>query len=631
MEGTNISLLDIGCIIGIFILVVFLYIVIRFIWRHYRARQEPPMDQISGSPPPVPRSRPTEDKVDYHSDRPIDNIKEYWKDRDLPPASRPRPREYSPPSNLPPRPREYSSPPPESRPRPHPSAPRSRPSPSTPAKPNLEQAITRYPDVTLREKVALRQRCTLRVAVTLSPVKEDLSSYAMKFLVPIGEESINVDVLLTAEDFEIIGDDFRSLIIPVNRDSDPLIFEMVPQTLGAKKVKVEFFQNNKYIGGITTNTTVIMQEDATNVRQVSTQGIVGVEKISNPPDLTILITEIEPSGDRRRYKFKLHSPQNGLYFRSITEELVFTGLPSKWMESLYTEIATLSQDEVSGNLLETLSTIGSDLFEKLFPRELKEVWRKQISGKVKSIMIISDEPWIPWEIIKPTYETETGEVLEENFLCEDYQLTRWIAGSPPPSLLTINTGAIVAPLASNLPNVPREVAFLNSKLRMIAIQPRLNSVREFLTSGGAQLIHFACHGSFDPDEHEQSMIYLDENEKLRSRDIAGVRRNFGKDKPFVFINACQTARADFSLVGIGSWADKFVSVNSSGFLGSSWEVNDILAYEFASAFYQFLIDGKTIGEAVKEARITIKNEYDTTWLAYTVYADPLAKVVFDMK
>jgi hypothetical protein len=481
----------------------------------------------------------------------------------------------------------------------------------------------------MREKVALKQRCTLRVAVTRKPVREELEGLGMAVQVPAGAESTTVDVLVTAEDFTILGEDFQELTIPVDGDSAPLVFEMIPQALGTKKVKVEFFQKHKYIGGITTTTAVVSPDEASDARQVAVSGIVGVEQERVvPPDLTILITEVQPDGDRRRYRFTLHAPQSGLYYRTITEELAFTGAPSRWVEGLYTELAKIAQSERPEDLGETLSTIGADLYEKLFPRELKEVWRKQISGRIKSIMIISDEPWIPWEMIKPSYETETGEVEEEEFLCEDYQLARWIAGAPPPSLLQIHIGAIVAPLTSELPNVRQEVAFLESELGLRSIPPRLEDVRQLLKQGGVQLIHFACHGSFDPEEHEQSVVYLEGDQKLKSRDIAGERRNFGRDRPLVFLNACQTARAEFSLVGIGSWAEKFISAQSGGFLGSLWEVDDRLAYLFTKAFYDGLMDGKTIGDAVREARLQIKDDSNSTWLAYSIYADPLARAAF---
>jgi hypothetical protein len=489
--------------------------------------------------------------------------------------------------------------------------------------------INRYPDVSLRDKVALHKRCTLRVGLTRKPVRKELESLMMAIEVPAGAKSVAVDVLVTAEDFEISGDDYRSLNVPVNGDPDPILFQMIPQSIGEKKVKVEFFQDSRYIGGVTTSTTVVVPEEATDAKEVNTQGVVGFEGGALPPDLTLLISESKFDGDRMRYKFKLHSPNHGLFYHSVGEELSFSGSPSKWMESLYKELGRLGEDASPEDVMETLSTIGSDLYEKLFPRELKEIWQEHIKGNVESIMIISDEPWIPWEIVKPSYESETGDIVEDDFLCGSYLLTRWIAGQPPPSRILVSHGALIAPIAHDLPNVAREVTFLKTKLGNVEeIEPRLTRVRRLLRSGGYHLLHFACHGSFDPEEHEQSVVYLEGDDKLKSRDIAGERRNFGKDRPFVFINACQTARADFSLVGIGSWADKFIQANSSGFLGSSWEVNDRLAYRFSEAFYSALHRGKTIGEAVREARTEIRGEPDPTWLAYTLYADPLARVTF---
>ena len=495
--------------------------------------------------------------------------------------------------------------------------------------PLTPRTIMRFPDVSLRDKVALGQRCTLRVAVTQRPVREELEGGVMILAVPPRAESIIVDVLVTAEDFEIVGDECRPLVVPLDRDSEPILFQMVPRSTGEKKVKVEFFQEFRYVGGVTTTTTVVMPAEMAGAKQVSTQGVIGLQRDASPPDLTILITESKSDGDQMRYRFKLHSPANGLFYYTVHEELSFSGSPSKWMEGLYRELGALGAEASPEDIAETLSTIGSDLYEKLFPRELKEIWKQRIRGRVRSIMIISDEPWIPWEIIKPFYETEAGDIVEDDFLCSSYLLTRWLAGPSPPSLIEIRRGALIAPVVSKLPNVQQESAFLMRSLGDVEeIEPRLATVRRLLKTGGFQLIHFACHGSFDPEEHEQSVLYLQGRDKLKSRDIAGERRNFGKDRPFVFINACQTARADFSLVGIGSWADKFIKANSSGFLGSSWEVNDELAYRFSRSFYSALLEGKTVGEAMIRARLEIRHEPDPTWLAYTLYADPLAKVIF---
>jgi hypothetical protein len=373
----------------------------------------------------------------------------------------------------------------------------------------------------------------------------------------------------------------------------------------------------------------MMSTDITHTEQVHTQGTIGFERGAIPPDLTMLITENKADGNHMEYTFILHSSKIGFTFYKVDGEMKFEDSPSLWWENLYEELETLRGGVTPENIAETLSTIGSDLYEELFPRELKEIWEHNIRGKVKSIMIISDEPWIPWEIIKPSYETETGEIKEEGFLCETYLLTRWIAGPSPPSLIEISRSALIAPAESELPSVQQEVTFLKTRLKNIEeIKPRLRTVHKLLKEGGFHLIHFACHGKFDPEAHEQSIVYLDGNDELKSRDISGRKENFGKDKPFVFINACQTARGDFSLVGIGSWAKEFIEANSSGFLGSSWEVNDELAYRFSTSFYSALLQGKTIGEAMRNARLEIRKEFDPTWLAYALYADPLAKVIF---
>jgi hypothetical protein len=497
--------------------------------------------------------------------------------------------------------------------------------------PTTKQTIERYPDVSLRDKVQLNKKCTLRVAVTQFPARDELKEKRMIFTLPPEVKKIEVEVLITAEDFEIEGDNFQPLNVPVDKDSEPILFQMIPKSTGEKKVKVEFFQNSRYIGGVTVTTQVVVPSETTGAKQISTQGVFELKKEVTSPDLTILITESKSNDEKMRYNFKLLSPKNELFYYNVREELRFTGSPSQWIEGLYKELGTLHEKESAGDIKETLDAIGTDLYEKLFPKELKTIWEEKIKDRVKSIMIISDEPWIPWEIVKPCYVDDRGVNKEDDFLCESYQLTRWISGGPsPPSLIEISRGALIVPVMSKLPNVKKESEFLKKILKHLKpiVPSSLSNVRELLRNGGYQLIHFACHGSFNPKDHEKSIVYLEGNDKLKPRDIAGERKNFGRDKPFVFINACQTTRADFSLVGIGSWADKFVNAKSSVFLGASWEVNDEKACCFTEAFYDNLCKGMTIGEAMKEARTKIKEEIDPTWLAYTLYADPLAKVVF---
>jgi hypothetical protein len=60
-----------------------------------------------------------------------------------------------------------------------------------------------------------------------------------------------------------------------------------------------------------------------------------------------------------------------------------------------------------------------------------------------------------------------------------------------------------------------------------------------------------------------------------------------------------------------------------------WEVNDGLALRFARSFYTKLLkDNETIAEALRHAREEIRQlaPYNSTWLAYALYADPQGRI-----
>ncbi len=87
---------------------------------------------------------------------------------------------------------------------------------------------------------------------------------------------------------------------------------------------------------------------------------------------------------------------------------------------------------------------------------------------------------------------------------------------------------------------------------------------------------------------------------------------------------------EFSFTGLGGWADRLVKHACVGaFVGAMWEVNDALALQFARRFYTALLqDNATIAEAFRLAREEIRQAapYNSTWLAYVLYADPEARV-----
>lgn len=361
------------------------------------------------------------------------------------------------------------------------------------------------------------------------------------------------------------------------------------------------------------------------------------------PDLLVRVSKSDSDSAQISYRFTLFFQPNRFYPYTnpytIGETLNLSSTLTKWREKLYQDLGNFvktrnffSVNKVSeatqGDVDKVLSKIGTQLYEDFFPRELKEIWKNQIRNNVKTIMIFSSEPWIPWEMIKPFYVMEHGEIVEDPFLCESYYLTRWSGEAPPPGFTKVSRFALIAPAAVDLPNVRREAEFLKS-LGATEIEPLLANVFLLLEQGGFDILHFACHGSFNLEKDEQSILYLNHGDEFKSTDISGPTETLIiRDRPFVFINACQTANGDFSLHGVHNWAEAFINAEVSGFLGTSWAVNDELAYHFSIKFYSALSTGKTIGEAMQEARLSIRSKQDATWLAYTLYANPQSKVEF---
>ncbi len=121
-------------------------------------------------------------------------------------------------------------------------------------------------------------------------------------------------------------------------------------------------------------------------------------------------------------------------------------------------------------------------------------------------------------------------------------------------------------------------------------------------------------------------MLLENREELTPEDLSGVVSNLGLARPLVFLNACQIGRSALSLTDIGGWAAQFLRAGAAAFVGAYWSVYDQAAHDFARAFYGRMLAGLSISQAAKEARAAIRPLGDPTWLAYTVFADPLATV-----
>jgi CHAT domain-containing protein len=167
------------------------------------------------------------------------------------------------------------------------------------------------------------------------------------------------------------------------------------------------------------------------------------------------------------------------------------------------------------------------------------------------------------------------------------------------------------------------------------------------------LVHYAGHGTFDPD-NPQLTGWLFADGLLGARELAQLTRA----PRLVVANACWSAArpgmgaeesGDRQLKGDPEQArqarltpvlaDEFLRVGVVHYLGTSWRVPDGLARRFARTLYEVLLgspgDGRppTIGEAICKARqglfyargpdpTAVSPEQWSAWAAYQHYGDP---------
>jgi hypothetical protein len=447
----------------------------------------------------------------------------------------------------------------------------------------------------------------------------------------------SVDILVQPRrGFEVVGDAQGSIEVPATGESLPLRFKLKAVDVGKGEIRVIVFAQGETLGVITLQPTV-EPAAATTVRgpKPSAQAELSAQALAaaSPriPDLSMFIEERE-AGGKLDFTIRLSATDPALDlnlkpFGPFTLEVD----PAAFFESFFQEIEDLPFDTPEQRKVSDrrLAAKGAYLTETLMPPELRDtLWR--LRDRLTTIIVQSEEPWIPWELCRLVGKEADGRTVEGPFLCEAFAITRWLPGLGFKRPLRVNNLALVVPGDSGLPLASAEndyVLSLAAKGRTVtAIDPTFSTVQDAFGTGSYDAWHFTGHGMAKSADPDNAAIVLAGDESFTPEDVSGQAANVGIAHPLVFINACQVGKGGMALTGIGGWARKFVQVGAGAFIGAYWSVYDEAAFAFAKEVYAKLLDGMPIGEAVRTGRLAVRAEGDPTWLAYTVFADPLASV-----
>jgi len=525
-----------------------------------------------------------------------------------------------------------------------------------PSPPSTAFAVNFHTDVKFPVSVQRRQINWLIVRLRLQKPETTAATGVVPVeFIKVGDEEPPPEYLTV----RVLAPDFdeetrrweRTITVRYDQDSDPAVFLLKSDEPGKKRIAIDFLHKGRQVGSVAF-TTEVTETQSASASVTLTRSSPDMQEFARfertPPPPADLHLRVVKKAQDNTLAFYLDSPLAAVPFRNefmgetpLTSKDPFTFLAQE-LDPLDTMVAALTADLTEAERIDAerkLTLLAEGLFEQLLPERFRAAYFTQIvplrdAGVITTFLITSDEPWIPWELLKPYhYSVREAREYTDDFWAARFRLSRWLAGRGPNARVEVKTAALILPDVG-LPAVASERSFFDdlSTRRMIQLagpSVRRQEVLDLFMAGGFQVLHIATHGQFNAEDADQSVIEL-ADDTLRPSDLRGaLLRGIRQSMPLVFLNACDGGRANFGLTGLGGWAEKlFQEANAAAFVGALWEVHDNLAVAFSSHFYDRLAAGDTLGEAMRAARAHLRelDPINPTWLAYTLYGDPNASV-----
>jgi hypothetical protein len=301
------------------------------------------------------------------------------------------------------------------------------------------------------------------------------------------------------------------------------------------------------------------------------------------------------------------------------------------------------------NLYEILRKLGESIYRLVIPSEL----RQYIESNPCCITISTNDLELPWELM---YLEK-----EDNFLCLERPVARMPTGyaipkkvKPRPSKPEKRFMLISADPMGDLQSVEKEIEIIETALKQkngVSVETIKNITRKkfkelLLDCHNYDVIHYAGHAHFDSINPEQSSLFLchEKGVEPNSQNLLSSKNclDLMKGQPLIFLNACQTAGVAPEPIPTPKLEDDYVFYSPAeglasafiyggalGCVGSLWRIYDQKAAEFAIHFYEYIINGETIGDAMCQARKDLRQAHpeDLTWAAFILYGHPTFRLV----
>jgi hypothetical protein len=415
----------------------------------------------------------------------------------------------------------------------------------------------------------------------------------------------------------------------------------VPESVLAD-ITVNFYLNNRWCGEGLLTIEILARKNSQPLAAVEQGDIMPWRKFlfvsphAAPPDLLV---RIQLGGTQ--LKWSLLSPH--MSFSDLTNaelESNMGDLPFRFVKSNF---EVFSGAELTDEQLDDLDS-KCDLIYSASPAGFKKAYWRLFRGsrqagsgvKLESIQFVTDEPYVPWELMRvwdPNNSNEPPEILGVR-----HAVGRWMAADSCElrQELVVQKIAVCATSYQGIPNIQplpwaeEERKYLQTNFATFDVKMIRAAVKTFLETGMAEIVHFSCHGDMSAQQPDDSCLELEDN-KIKPGLVGRpeTRLGIGRSKPLVFLNACQVGGAGRVLGLVFGWPQAFLRIGSTACIAPLWSVIDENARNIAEDFYKMtLIDSapKSLGQALQSIRQQWRTKRSLTYLGYVLYGDPMARM-----
>ena len=322
------------------------------------------------------------------------------------------------------------------------------------------------------ERVIVQRVTTVEVIVSREALDHITSAASQGGTIELHAEQRLIVQVIPKTNFIVVGTD-RLEVDPPEKDKPHLLyFDLRATHMGDGEVWVVLRQSQQSLLTLVLQPKIVKDRAAmrpTAAAQplvaplVSTPDQSSIQRLSASGSATTLPTPSAPlhqlriverrNGTQLTYWYELSAPQLGVL--SLHESKPITSDRTEYVEQLYKELESrwLSTQADVADFAAELRAFGGQLFDQLFPEALQQqLWHHR--AQLDSIMVISTEPFIPWELVhlKPPGQNH---LPDETCFLGQRGLVRWLhdvgfplkaslsdQDMPTTSFLTTSTNAI---------------------------------------------------------------------------------------------------------------------------------------------------------------------------------------------